>query len=324
MAIKPSTRRDCSKKISFCLTKYIICAIYVRMIKHGRESLVKISDGKFVSKEPLPGRSISQKREWLARQQKAADTIKKLHEIGNNVYGVPHIKSVDATHFRVFEERVSGVPLTPLLFRNLDDKTRARVIDALAEFYADIHSIDVIPNPIEYKMEYGLSVMCLDDFIDADMGRYFPKSDVKFVEKMYRNIMNITYETRLVWVHGDLFEDNVLYDYKTQRFNVIDFTDAGTGFLHYDMLRSYSADLGVANVVRTEYLKHRNVHDLPNDFTDDARWAKISRFHDAVDVLEKMDEELADFQYLNTDERKRTLARVKRQIAALHKFDREI
>lgn len=294
------------------------------MIKHGRESLVKISDGKFVSKEPLPGRSLTQKREWLSRQQKAADTIQKLHEIGNDAYGVPHIKSIDSKNFCVLEERVSGVPMTPLLFRNLDDKTRTQVIDALAGFYADIHSIDVIPNPIEYKMEYGLSVSYLDDFINADMGRYFPKSDVKFVEKMHQNIMNAKYETRIVWVHGDLFEDNVLYDYKTQKFNVIDFTDVGTGFLHYDMLRSYAYDLGVADAVRAQYLKHRAARYLPADFTDDTRWAKIARFHDAAAMLEKMDEELSDFQYLNQDERKQVLARVKKQIESLKKFDRGI
>ena len=247
------------------------------MIKHGRESLVKISDGKFVSKEPLPGRSLTQRREWLARQQKAADTIQKLHEIGNNAYGVPHIKSVDSKRFCVLEERVSGVPLTPLLFRNLDNKTREKLIDALAQFYADIHSIDVIPNPIEYKMEYGLSVSYLDDFIDGGMARYFPKSDVKFVEKMYQN--------------------------------------------HYDMLRSYAYDLGVADAVRARYLNYRDARYLPADFTDDARWKKIAEFHNAAAALEQMNENLSDFQYLSKDERKRTLARVKRQIVALHKFE---
>ena len=292
------------------------------MIKHGRESLVKISNGEFVVKTPLPGRSLSQKSEWLTRQQRAADTIQKLNEIGNNAYGVPHIKSVDSKRFYVLEERVSGVPLTPLLFRNLDNKTREKLIDALAQFYADIHSIDVIPNPIEYKMEYGLSVSYLDDFIDGEMARYFPKSDVKFVEKMYQNIVNATYETRIVWVHGDLFEDNVLYDFKTKKFNVIDFTDVGTSFLHYDMLRSYAYDLGIADAVRARYLNYRDARYLPADFTDYARWKKIEKLHNATAALEKMDAEVTDFQYFNDDERKRTLAHIKRQMATLRKYER--
>ena len=292
------------------------------MIKHGRESLVKIADGKFVSKEPLPGRSVSQKRDWLVRQQRAAETIQKLHEIGNDAYGLPHVKSIDAKRFCVLEERISGVPLTPLLFRGLDDNTRAKVVDSLAQFYADIHSLDLIPNPIEYKMEYGLGVGCLENFVVEDMDKYFPKNEVKFIEKMYQNIMNATYETRIVWVHGDLFEDNVLYDYKKQKFSVIDFTDAGTSFLHYDMLRSYSRDLGVVDAVRARYLKYRDVRDLPADFTDDARWQKILSYYNAAAVLEKMDEEVMDFHYLNKDERKRTLAHLKHQIDKLRKYER--
>ena len=82
------------------------------------------------------------------------------------------------------------------------------------------------------------------------------------------------------------------------------------------MLRSYAYDLGVADAVRARY--------LPADFTDDTRWAKIARFHDAAAMLEKMDEELSDFQYLNQDERKQVLARVKKQIESLKKFDRDI
>lgn len=298
------------------------------MIKHGRESLVKIAGGEFVSKEPLPGRSMSQKREWLARQQRAADTIQKLHEIGNDAYGVPHIKSIDSRRFCVLEERVSGVPLTPLLFRKLDDNAREKVVDSLAQFYADMHSIDVIPNPIEYKMEYGLDVEYLENFLGY-MDQYFPKKEIKsvrdeikFIDRVYQHIINTSYETRIVWVHGDLFDGNVLYDYKTQKFNIIDFTDAGTSFLHYDMLRSYSRDLGVADAVRTQYLKYRDVRDLPADFVDDARWKQIAQYHNAANVLEKMNEEVTDVQYLGKNERAKMLDRLKQQINVLHKHAR--
>ena len=298
------------------------------MIKHGRESLVKIAGGEFVSKEPLPGRSMSQKREWLARQQRAADTIQKLHEIGNDAYGVPHIKSIDSRRVCVLEERVSGVPLTPLLFRKLDDNAREKVVDSLAQFYADMHSIDVIPNPIEYKMEYGLDVEYLENFLE-DVEQYFSKKEIKsvrdeikFIDRVYQHIINTSYETRIVWVHGDLFDGNVLYDYKTQKFNIIDFTDAGTSFLHYDMLRSYSRDLGVADAVRTQYLKYRDVRDLPADFVDDARWKQIAQYHNAANVLEKMNEEVTDVQYLGKNERSKMLDRLKQQINVLHKHAR--
>lgn len=293
------------------------------MLKHGRESLVEIEQGgKFVSKKPLPGRSASQKREWLTRQQRAIETIDKLNEIGNNAYGVPHIKFVDTARYNVVEERVDGVPLTPLLFHTLNQSEREKVIDSLAQFYADMHSLNIIPNPIPYTMNYGLDTPYLENFIDEDIRKYFPKSDAKFISKFYQKILNMSYETRLVFVHGDLFEENVLYNAKSQKFSVIDFTDAEPSFLHYDMLRSYTNDLGIVNEVRKKYIKYRGTSDLPHDFTDDARWAEIKAYHDAAELLEQMNETVSDFQYSDRANQGQKLKQIKKQIELLHKYDR--
>ena len=293
------------------------------MLKHGRESLVEMEQGgKSVSKKPLPGRSLAQKREWLARQQRAIETIDKLNEIGNNAYGVPHIKFVDTARYNIVEERVDGVPLTPLLFHTLNQSEREKVIDSLAQFYADMHSINMIPNPIQYTMNYGMNTPYLENFIDEDMRKYFPKSDAKFVSKFYQKILNVSYETRLVFVHGDLFEENVLYNAKSQKFSVIDFTDAAPSFLHYDMLRSYTNDLGVVNEVRKKYIKYRGTSDLPHDFTDDARWTEIKAYHDAAELLEQMDETVSDFQYSDRANQGQKLKQIKKQIELLHKYDR--
>lgn len=293
------------------------------MLKHGRESLVEMEQGgKSVSKKPLPGRSVSQKREWLTRQQRAIETIEKLTEIGNDTYGVPHIKFVDTARYNVVEERVDGVPLTPLLFHTLNQSEREKVIDSLAQFYADMHSINMIPNPIQYTMNYGLNTPYLEIFIEEDIRKYFPKSEIKFISKFYQKIMNVSYETRLVFVHGDLFEGNVLYNPKLQKFSVIDFTDAAPSFLHYDMLRSYTNDLGIVNEVRKKYIKYRGTSGLPDDFTDDSRWAEIKTYHDAAELLEQMNETVSDFQYSDRVNQGQKLKQIKKQIELLHKYDR--
>lgn len=258
------------------------------MIRYGRESLVKISKGRFVCKEPLRGHTVAQKREWLARQKRAADAVQKLADIGNDAYGVPRVKLLDEENFRILEERVAGVPLTCWVFQAMDSAARVRVIDSLAQFYADMHSIDMILNPVEYKMEYGLNDTFLVDFVATNMVEHFPLPEVKFVEKTYQNLMKKSYETRLVQTHGDLVEDNVLYDYKRQKINVIDFTEVGTVFLHYDLLDSYLYYLDIMDAVRARYLKYRNLHDLPRDFTDDARWNQISRWHHAANIMDVM------------------------------------
>lgn len=288
------------------------------MIKHGRESLVRIEGGKYVYKEPLPKRTLLQKRDWLARQHNAAATVQKLLEIDNDAYGVPHVKTIDSKKFYVLEERVNGAPLTPMFFRTLDDKTREKIIDSLAQFYADMHSINIIPNPITYSMDYNLQrLVSLKDFIDSGMGKHLSKSDAKLIEKTYKDLMNASYETRLVFSHCDLCSANVLYDHKTQKINIIDFTDAGTTFLHDDMINTYARDLSVVNPVRARYLKYRDRYYLPTDFTDDARWQKIVQYNNAMSVLEQMDEYLMDFQYLNLEERNGVLKLVKKQVNKL-------
>ena len=293
------------------------------MLKHGRESLVEIEQGgKSVSKKPLPGRSLAQKREWLARQQRAIETIEKLTEIGNDAYAVPHIRFVDTARYNIIEERVDGVPLTPLLFHTLNQSEREKVIDSLAQFYADMHSINVIPNPVQYTISYGLNTGYLEIFIEEDIKKYFPKSEIKFISKFYQKIMNVSYETRLVFVHGDLFEENVLYNPKLQKFSVIDFTDAAPSFLHYDMLRSYTNDLGIVDEVRRKYLKYRGTNGLPDDFTDDSRWAEIKTYHDAAELLEEINETVSDFKHSDRANQNQKLKQIKKQIDLLHKYDR--
>lgn len=293
------------------------------MLKHGRESLVEMEQGgKSVSKKPLPGRSLAQKREWLARQQRAIETIEKLTEIGNDAYGVPHINFVDTARYNIIEERVDGVPLTPLLFHSLNQSEREKIIDSLAQFYDDMHSINVIPNPVPYTMNYDLNVPYLENFIDEDIRKYFPKSDIKFISKFYQKILDVSYETRLVFVHGDLFEENILYNAKSQKFSIIDFTDAAPSFLHYDMLRSYTNDLGIVDEVRRKYLKYRGTNGLPKDFTDDARWAEIKAYHDATELLEEINETVSDFQYSDRVNQNQKLKQIKKQIDMLHKYDR--
>lgn len=293
------------------------------MIKHGRETLVKMTDaGKYVVKEPLPGRGIAQKREWLTRQHVAAETIQQLSNIGNDAYGVPHVKSIDDANFRVIEERVDGVPLSPLLFRRMDSITRGRIIDALAAFLADMHTINPIPNRIEYKMDYELDVGALTDFVDTDMKKIFPAGDIKFMEKTIDHVSDKSYETRLVWSHGDLFEENVLYDFKTKKFNVIDFTEVGTAFLHYDMMTAYPYDLGIVDELRRRYIARRGAKNLPADFTDDARWARIKKFHDAAVALQNMNSSVYDLENADNAARKKLVAHIRQQIQKLKQYEK--
>ena len=127
------------------------------MLKHGQETLVTDFDKWNIVKTPL-ARSMSKRQDWLTRQRSAADTMRSITEIGNDAYVIPKTRLVDTDNFRIIEERVGGVPLTPLLFRSLDNVRRESIIDGLAQFYGDIHKIHSVANPVKYQMRYELKL----------------------------------------------------------------------------------------------------------------------------------------------------------------------
>lgn len=265
------------------------------MLKHGTETLVKDYDSGNIVKTPLM-RAISKRQDWMSRQRVAADTMRAVADFGNDAYIIPKTRLIDNDNFRVIEERVDGVPLTPFLFRKLDKSKRESVIDALANFYADIHKIHVVENPVKYQMRYELKVNYLTDFTKTAMRKWFPMSDVNFVQKTFRRLVDIEYETRLVWAHNDIFDENVLYNARTNKCAIIDFTKAGYSFLHYDIIDSYLKDMGAFEEFRVRYLECRGDDNLPDNFTDSEKWGKIFNYHCAARVLTNMDEKVFDLE----------------------------
>lgn len=263
------------------------------MLKHGSETLVKDFGTNYIVKTPL-SRATSKRREWMTGQRVAADTMKHLSEISGGAYIVPKTEFIDVENCRVIEERIDGMPLTPLLFRTLDDDKRRAVIDALAKFYADIHTIHPVQNSIKYKMHYGFRINYLSDFIKNGMRKWFPMSDVRFVANAYRDLNSTEYETRLVWTHNDLFEENILYNTRKNKCAIIDFTRAGYSFLHYDILDSYAGDLNMFDDFRTQYIKYCGADNLPDNLADDEKWKKILNYHRAAQLLTDMDDNVMD------------------------------
>lgn len=265
------------------------------MLKHGQETLVTDFGKNCIVKTPL-ARAVSKRQDWMARQRSAADTMQKLSEIGNNSYIVPKTEMIDDTNLRIIEERVNGVPLTPLLFRTLNKAQRDSIVDALAQFYNDIHQIRRVENPVKYQMRYGFVVDYLSDFTKHDMRKWFPMSDVKFVQNISRDLSRVEYESRLVWAHNDLFEENILYDARKNKCAIIDFTKSGYSFLHYDIVDSYAKDLGAFDDFRARYASYCDSNRLPSNFTEPEQWNKILNWHCVAQILSDLDENAMDVQ----------------------------
>lgn len=265
------------------------------MLKHGTETLVKDYGRNTIVKTPL-ARTMSKRQDWITHQRSAADTMQKLSEIGNSAYVIPKTEMIDSENFRVIEERIDGMPLTPLMFRALDEKKRDSIVDALANFYADIHRIHPVENPVKYQMQYGFRLEYLTDFTKTGMRKWFPMSDVNFVRKTCHDLSEKEYESRLAWAHNDIFEENVLYNARTNKCAIIDFTKAGYSFLHYDLVDSYVDEMGVFDKFRARYLNCRSGDNLPDSLTNPEKWNKILQYHRAAQIISDMDENALDIQ----------------------------
>lgn len=265
------------------------------MLKHGTETLVKDYGRNTIVKTPL-ARTASKRQDWITHQRSAADTMQKLSEIGNSAYVIPKTEMIDSENFRVIEERIDGMPLTPLMFRALDEKKRDSIVDALANFYADIHRIHPVENPVKYQMQYGFRLEYLTDFTKTGMRKWFPMSDVNFVRKTCCDLSEKEYESRLAWAHNDIFEENVLYNARTNKCAIIDFTKAGYSFLHYDLVDSYVDEMGIFDKFRARYLNCRSGDNLPDSLTNPEKWNKILQYHRAAQIISDMDENALDIQ----------------------------
>jgi len=284
------------------------------MLKYGTETLVKDYDKDNIVKTPL-ARIASKRKSWLVGQQVAADTGRQLSQMSDGAYIIPQTKLIDNENFRVIEERVNGVPLTPILFKSLDDTARASIVNSLARFYADIHKTHPVDNKIAYKMHYEFAPDGLSDFVKKDMRKWFPMADVRLVERVCRYLPSVEYETRLVWAHNDLFSENVLYDAHTNKCAIIDFTKAGYNFLHHDIIDSYANDLGVFNDFRAQYLKYCNMDNLPDTFTDSEKWNTILNYHRSADAVLDMIDNISG---LSVDTNY-AIAQMRADVASLHR-----
>lgn len=259
------------------------------MTSHGRETFVTIINehDDYVIKQPYKKVADT----WLENQQFAARTIQSLEKIGNAAYKVPHVESIDAKNTRVIEERVYGTPLSAKVFHDLDSNTQKKLIDSLAQFYADIHSLDSDKINVTYTLHDHLYIVNLQRFINHTAKIYLPKSDIKFLAQACDFTRGVKYETRLVFSHNDLCHTNVWYDRENNRPVIIDFADAGcNAYLHADMLDPYLWEMGIVDELHTQYLTHCSPDNLPDNFINVKKWNKIRNLHHIQYILTHLDE----------------------------------
>jgi hypothetical protein len=88
------------------------------------------------------------------------------------------------------------------------------------------------------------------------------------------------------------------------------------------MMTAYPYDLGIVDELRRRYIARRGAQNLPADFTDDARWARIKKFHDAAVALQNMNSSVYDLENADNAARKKLVAHIRQQIQKLKQFEK--
>lgn len=183
------------------------------------------ADGDYVIKTPVATNPVHIKV-WLERQKHAKSVADRIIERnGNTGYFVPKTIEISSQPF-VKEERVSGQPITAEYFAGLSPQQKEIIYNALARFISD--------------MNQGLPILDITSQLYSDDNKELSFFDVlKSLKSILTDkevsIINQAYELleqhkdqtpSFVFFHGDMNENNIFFDDKTNTVSIIDFTEA--------------------------------------------------------------------------------------------------
>ena len=125
---------------------------------------------------------------------------------------------------------VPGVHLTPDLLAALPDRDRDEIADQLAEVLTAIHAVDpadlveTAPWTVEDEQAEIARLAA------TGLPRLLSATELAAVEQILADVPALLAEApAAVLVHGDVYEDHLLWDDRARRLGLIDFSDLSTG-----------------------------------------------------------------------------------------------
>ncbi|MCL1786183.1 MAG: aminoglycoside phosphotransferase family protein [Alphaproteobacteria bacterium] len=225
---------------------------------HGRETCVEHYGEEFVMKRPLPHFNAEQKKKWLKKQHNTRLVIEKIRAVGNTAYNIPRMHHIKDEEFSILEDRAHGIHLDRETYRQMPRRHKYELKHKLASFMADMSELKQSMEAKSYKISEELKIERLENFIGNKMGKSFHAEDVRFMEKIYKQIVAFQYDTVRVWSHGDLNARNIFYNPKNGQVSFIDFAEANHKIVYRDIFSPMIIDLGIAKPVYEIYCK---LHD---------------------------------------------------------------
>ena len=200
-----------------------------------RESIV-VAAGDNVKKMPTTTRP-EYIRDWLKKQRHANIIVNFIlkYENRHGGYFIPQViqinNSVDAPY--VIEQRAPGVALTQKLFDTLSPDTKEKVYTSLANFVYDINHCRPMLTFEQKLNEPGKSGL---DFVGVvnKLSAYLDAPDIAAINNAYNFFCSRPdMLSGVVLFHGDMNENNIFYDEKTDTVSFIDFAESNYETIDY-------------------------------------------------------------------------------------------
>lgn len=225
-----------------------------KILNHGRETYAVYYGDDFVMKRPLENFSDEQKQKWLEKQHNTQEVIESIRAVKHTVYNVPKMFFINDEEYQILEERAPGIPLTKTLYRDLSKRQQYEIINGIGTFLTDMNELKPATFVAGHKITEEFDFSALQLFVETRMSKWFKKNEILQMKKICDQISNFSYDTYLVWSHGDLNSGNVYYDVKTSTLSFIDFAEADYHFIYADIFAPLQTDLEISKRVYETYL----------------------------------------------------------------------
>ncbi|MBR5904186.1 MAG: phosphotransferase [Alphaproteobacteria bacterium] len=183
------------------------------------------ADGKYVIKAPVATNPVHIKV-WLERQKHAKFVVDSIIEKnGNAEYFIPKIIEISEQPF-IKEERVSGQPITSEYFAGLSSQQKDIIYNSLAKFISDMNQNLPVLDITSQLYSNDTQDISFFDVLES-LKSVLSQKEISIINQSYELLEKYKDQTpSFVFFHGDMNENNIFFDDKTNKVSIIDFTEA--------------------------------------------------------------------------------------------------
>lgn len=206
--------------------------------------------------------SIEVNDEWIFRFPKKPDVpTEREIQLLNMLKGkfhvkIPEIEFVFQDPIGIGYRKILGGELTIDYLRSLSESRYQKLVDDIAQFFADLHSAI----SLEEARAIGIEDSFSKNYIDVIKERLLPAladSDIRtFAQTCLSKFDQLSPADHLVVLHTDLSPDNMAFEFEKEQLNgVFDFSDVAIGDLNLEFVHLWKFDPVFAKQITESYSK---------------------------------------------------------------------